>query len=49
MNKFRLGKIADRFVMSKYYLCHLFKKETGITIKNYEKSIRISKAKKAFD
>ncbi len=41
-----VGKIADRFVMSKYYLCHLFKKETGITIKNYEKSIRISKAKK---
>ncbi|MGN1048284.1 MAG: exo-alpha-sialidase, partial [Eubacteriales bacterium] len=38
-------ELANLLGISKYYMCHLFKKATGITIKNYEKAARISKAK----
>lgn len=40
-----LEELAGLIGISKYYMCHLFKKTTGISIKNYEKEIRISKAK----
>lgn len=38
-------EIADALGISKYYMCHLFKQATGITVKNYEKEVRLSKAK----
>ena len=39
---FNLDKIASSFFMSKYYLCHLFKEETGITISDYVALKRIA-------
>ena len=30
-----LCEIADRFFLSKYYLCHMFKEQTGLTINQY--------------
>lgn len=38
-------QLAASIGISKYYMCHIFKKATGISIKNYEKELRISKAK----
>lgn len=40
-----LDSLADMFSLSKYYLCHTFKEETGTTIFNYLLLLRISKAK----
>ncbi len=37
-----LDEISRRFFMSKYYLCHLFKEETGITISDYVSLKRIA-------
>lgn len=38
-------QLATSIGISKYYMCHIFKKTTGISIKSYEKELRISKAK----
>lgn len=40
-----LEDIANEFFMNKYYLCHLFKKHTGFSIKEYITSKRIMRAK----
>lgn len=40
-----LEKLADMVGISKYYMCHLFKSKEKISIKNYEKMLRLSKAK----
>lgn len=37
--------IADKLGISMYYMCHLFKKTTGITIGDYKKELKITKAK----
>jgi len=39
-------EIADRLNMSRYYLMHVFKKETGTTVIAYKKELKISMAKK---
>lgn len=39
-----LDDIAEHFYISKYYLCHIFKKYTKITIVEYLNKIRIQKA-----
>ena len=41
-----LDKIAEHAFVDKYYLCHLFKRETGFTIKDYINLQRIALAKK---
>ena len=38
-------EISERLGMSMYYMCHLFKRETGITIVDYKKELKIIKAK----
>lgn len=40
-----LDTIAANFFMSKYYMCHTFRDETGMTIKNYINLQRIAKAR----
>ena len=40
-----LDSLARIFSISKYYLCHTFKEETGTTIFNYLLLLRISRAK----
>lgn len=40
-----LDSLAERFSLSKYYLCHIFKEETGTTIFHYLLLLRISRAK----
>lgn len=40
-----LDIIASEFFMSKYYLCHAFRKETGMTIKSYIDIQRVAKAR----
>ncbi len=40
-----IDKIASDFYLSRYYLCHFFKKETGISVIRYVLSCRISAAK----
>lgn len=37
--------IADKVGISQYYMCHLFKKITGITITDYRNELKILKAK----
>lgn len=44
-----LDSIAEKAYIDKYYLCHLFKKETGITIKDYINLQRIALAKKLIE
>jgi len=44
-NELSLDTIATNFFMSKYYMCHLFRDETGMTIKNYINLQRISRAR----
>lgn len=41
-----LDDLADKFYLNKYYLCHTFKNETGITIKEFINTQRIAQAKK---
>ena len=38
-------RIAEKLGVSMYYMCHLFKQETGITIVDYKNEMRIIKAK----
>ena len=41
----RLSRMtAKRFFISKYYLCHLFRKHTGVTVLAYLNSKRIAMA-----
>jgi len=41
-----LERIASRFFMSKYHLCHIFKKHTGYTVNQYITQKRIAIVKK---
>lgn len=38
-------EIAEKLGVSMYYMCHLFKQNTGITIVDYKKELKIIKAK----
>lgn len=38
-------EIAGKMGISMYYMCHLFKKTTGITIGEYKKELKLTKAK----
>ncbi len=40
-----LDELANRFYMNKYHLCHIFKEETGLTIKEFVNTRRIARAK----
>lgn len=41
---FSLQKIADEMFMNKYYMCHIFKEEVGMTIKEYIEMLRFTYA-----
>lgn len=43
---FTLDEIAAQMKISKFYLCHLFRKKTGTTIMRYKNSRRVALAKK---
>lgn len=43
-----LDELENKFFINKYYLCHLFKKNTGVTIGDYISHKRILKAKEQF-
>lgn len=40
-----LDELAAHLFLNKYYMCHMFKKETGTTIFNYLLLCRLAKAK----
>ena len=40
-----VNAIADNLGISLYYMCHIFKKTTGITIIDYKNELKITKAK----
>lgn len=40
-----LDFLAEKFFINKYYMCHTFKKQTGITIKEFMNTRKITKAK----
>lgn len=40
-----LDELAGKFYMNKYHLCHIFKQETGLTIKEFINTRRIAMAK----
>jgi len=40
-----LQNLCDHFYLNKYYLCHIFKQVTGLTVKEYINAIRIKNAK----
>jgi len=40
-----LDSLEEKFYVSKYYLCHLFRKNTGVTVGEYIAYKRILKAK----
>ena len=44
-NEITLEDIADKLGISMYYMCHLFKKTTGLTIIDYKKNLKLTKAK----
>jgi AraC-like DNA-binding protein len=45
VNGISLDDLANRFYMNKYYMCHMFKEETGLTIKEFTNTRRIARAK----
>lgn len=45
LDSISLDSLAHIFSHNKYYLCHIFKKETGTTIYNYLLLLRIARAK----
>lgn len=45
-SKITLDSLVEMFYVNKYYLCHIFKNETGISIINYVNSKRLSEAEK---
>ncbi|MBQ8758181.1 MAG: exo-alpha-sialidase, partial [Clostridia bacterium] len=40
------SEIADKIGISLHYMCHLFKKSTGITVTEYKNSVKIAEAKR---
>ncbi|ASA24063.1 helix-turn-helix transcriptional regulator [Paenibacillus donghaensis] len=40
----KIEEISDQFFISKYYLCHIFKEATGLTLVHYINNIRIQHA-----
>lgn len=40
-----LDFLSDKFFINKYYMCHSFKKKTGLTIKEYMNTRKVTKAK----
>lgn len=40
-----LDFLADRFFINKYYMCHAFKEKTGLTIKEFMNTRKITRAK----
>ncbi len=45
VNGISLDELAGHFYMNKYHMCHIFKEETGLTIKEFVNTRRIAKAK----
>jgi AraC-like DNA-binding protein len=45
LQEWSLGDMAQGLCISKYYMCHLFKKEFGLSILEYRNSLRMTKAK----
>lgn len=43
---FNVSDIADALGTGIYYICHIFKRSTGITITDYRNSLRLAKAKR---
>ena len=41
-----ISDIADEIGIGKHYMCHVFKRETGITINKYKITVKIAEAKK---
>ena len=37
--------LCEKFFVSKYYLCHIFKESTGLTVHEYVKQKRLNLAK----
>ena len=44
-----LDELSNNFFISKYYLCHIFKKHTGLTVLNYIKQKRLTYAKELYN
>ena len=44
-NDITLEALSNKFYINKYHLCHIFRRETGLTVHQYITRIRISKAK----
>ena len=44
-----LERLSSEFFVSKYHLCHSFKKATGLTIKEYVNTKRLAKANEAIN
>lgn len=44
--QFTIDELADHFHLSKYYLCHMFKKGTGFSVMEYVIQMRILEAQK---
>lgn len=42
--KITLDMLCDKFFVSKYYLCHIFKESTGLTVHEYVKQKRLTLA-----
>jgi len=40
-----VAEIAERLKISQYYMCHMFKQYTGITISDYRNALRLRRAK----
>ena len=40
-----VSEIAEKVGISRYYMCHIFKKTTGITVTDYKNELKITKAK----
>lgn len=45
LEQITLDELAEHLFLNKYYMCHMFKKETGTTIFNYLLLCRLAKAK----
>lgn len=45
-SKITLDNLVEMFYVNKYYLCHIFKNETGISIINFVNAKRLSEAEK---
>ena len=44
-DEINIREIAEKLCISYYYMCHLFKKVTGITITDYRNELKIARAK----